>query len=57
MDSLMPFLSGSCIPYNMPIYPGALRLSRDSGAIPLGSYDSPLRAVTFDSYRGTAALI
>ena len=23
MDSLLPFLWGSCIPYNMPVYPGA----------------------------------
>jgi hypothetical protein len=41
----------------MPVYRGALRLARDSGAIPLGSDDSPLRAVTFDSYRGTTVLI
>jgi hypothetical protein len=25
MDSLLPFLWGSFIPYNMPVYPGALR--------------------------------
>ena len=24
MGSLSPFLWGSCIPYNMPVYPGAL---------------------------------
>jgi hypothetical protein len=23
MESLSPFLWGSCIPYNMPVYPGA----------------------------------
>jgi hypothetical protein len=23
MESLAPFLWGSCIPYNMPVYPGA----------------------------------
>src|SRR5580698_690142 len=23
MESLAPFLQGSCIPYNMPVYPGA----------------------------------
>ena len=57
MASLIPFLWGSCIPYNMTVYPGALWLALDPGAIPLGSDDSPLRAVTFDSYRGTAALI
>jgi hypothetical protein len=28
MDSLLPFLQGSCIPYNMPVYPGALRVAR-----------------------------
>jgi hypothetical protein len=28
MDSLSPFLQGSFIPYNMPVYPGALRLDR-----------------------------
>jgi len=57
MASLIPFLWGSCIPYNMTVYPGALWLALDSGAIPLGSDDSPLRAVTFDSYRGTTTLI
>jgi hypothetical protein len=25
MDSLLPFLQGSYIPYNMPVYPGARR--------------------------------
>ena len=25
MESLSPFLWGSCIPYNMPVYPGAQR--------------------------------
>jgi hypothetical protein len=33
MDSLLPFLEGSCIPYNMPVYPGALRFARYSGTI------------------------
>jgi hypothetical protein len=23
MDSLRPFLQGTCTPYNMPVYPGA----------------------------------
>lgn len=33
MDSLLPFQWGSCIPYNMmPVYPGALRFARHSGA-------------------------
>jgi hypothetical protein len=27
MDSLLPFLWGSFIPYNMPVYPGALRVA------------------------------
>lgn len=26
MESLSPFLWGSCIPYNMPVYPGAQRI-------------------------------
>jgi hypothetical protein len=26
MESLSPFLQGSCIPYNMPVYPGAQRV-------------------------------
>ena len=26
MDSLLPFLQGTCTPYNMPVYPGAQRL-------------------------------
>jgi hypothetical protein len=26
MESLAPFLWGSCIPYNMPVYPGAQRI-------------------------------
>ena len=25
MDSLLPFLQGTCTPYNLPVYPGALR--------------------------------
>ena len=28
MESLSPFLWGSFIPYNMPVYPGALRFAR-----------------------------
>src|SRR5713101_7619111 len=28
MDSLSPFLSDSFIPYNMPVYPGARRITR-----------------------------
>ena len=28
MDSLLPFLYGSCIPYKLPVYPGALRVAR-----------------------------
>ena len=32
MDSLPPFLQGSYLPYNMPVYPGALRFGGD----PLG---------------------
>jgi hypothetical protein len=30
MDSLRPFLQGSCIPYNMPVYPGAQRIIANS---------------------------
>jgi len=30
MESLSPFLQGSFIPYNMPVYPGALRFARYS---------------------------
>ena len=26
MDSLLPFLQGTCTPYNMPVYPGAQRI-------------------------------
>jgi hypothetical protein len=26
MDSLLPFLQGTRTPYNMPVYPGALRV-------------------------------
>src|SRR6266576_3848192 len=29
MDSLFPFLYRSFIPYNMPVYPGALRVAND----------------------------
>ena len=32
MDSLLPFLQGSCIPYNMPVYPGALRVAGENEA-------------------------
>src|SRR5258706_15287542 len=31
MDSLSPSLKGSFIPYNMPAYPGALRIADDPG--------------------------
>ena len=27
MDSLLPFLQGTHSPYNMPVYPGALRFT------------------------------
>ncbi len=27
MESLIPFLLGSFIPYNMPVYPGARRVT------------------------------
>jgi hypothetical protein len=30
MDSLLPFLQGTCTPYNMPVYPGALRVAGNS---------------------------
>ena len=30
MESLSPFLWGSCIPYNMPVYPGAQRIIAES---------------------------
>jgi hypothetical protein len=33
MDSLLPFLWGSFIPYNIPVYPGALRFADDPVAI------------------------
>ena len=33
MESLSPFLQGSFIPYNMPVYPGALRIARYSLAV------------------------
>ena len=26
MESLLPFLQGTCTPYNMPVYPGAQRM-------------------------------
>jgi len=26
MESLLPFLQGTCTPYNMPVYPGAQRI-------------------------------
>ena len=35
MDSLSPFLWGSFIPYNMPVYPGALRIADNPGVIAL----------------------
>jgi hypothetical protein len=31
MDSLLPFLQGTCTPYNMPVYPGAQRKIAISG--------------------------
>ena len=32
MDSLLPFLQGTCTPYNMPVYPGALRIGGENEA-------------------------
>ena len=28
MESLAPFLQGTCTPYNMPVYPGAQCINR-----------------------------
>ena len=40
MESLAPFLQGTCTPYNMPVYPGARsnyrRLGDDLEGIPQG---------------------
>jgi hypothetical protein len=30
MESLLPFLQGTCTPYNMPVYPGAQCIIADS---------------------------
>ena len=30
MESLAPFLQGTCTPYNMPVYPSALRIAGHS---------------------------
>ena len=30
MESLAPFLQGTCTPYNMPVYPGAQRIIAES---------------------------
>jgi hypothetical protein len=37
MESLSPFLWGSCIPYNMPVYPGARRITPYAWMWQLGS--------------------
>jgi hypothetical protein len=34
MDSLLPFLQGTCTPYNMPVYPGARRIVANSDITP-----------------------
>ena len=31
MDSLLPFLQGFFLPYNMSVYPGALRFAGNTG--------------------------
>ena len=31
MESLLPFLQGTCTPYNMPVYPGAQRIIAITG--------------------------
>ena len=36
MESLSPFPKGSCIPYNMPVYPGALRIADNTPSWQLG---------------------
>jgi hypothetical protein len=39
MESLSPFLWGSCIPYNMPVYPGAPRQNQRHELLQLGEFD------------------
>jgi len=33
MDSLLPFLWGFFIPYNIPVYPGALRIADNTRGV------------------------
>ena len=41
MDSLLPFLQGSFRPYNMSVYPGALRLAGNTpGTRRVGVFDA-----------------
>jgi hypothetical protein len=47
MESLLPFLQGTCTPYNMPVYPGAQRkianALTDTDGTPWRREDSPIR--------------
>jgi hypothetical protein len=51
MDSLFPFLYGSFIPYNMPVYPGALRLADDPGVDRFGQHKRVCRYLCGENLR------
>ena len=42
MDSLLPFLQGFFLPYNMSVYPGALRFAGHSGVSGSSNMTKPL---------------
>ena len=46
MESLLPFLQGTCTPYNMPVYPGAQRIIAEA-LIEASNTTSPHRALDF----------
>jgi hypothetical protein len=46
MESLAPFLQGTCTPYNMPVYPGARRIIAKS--LVDGRYVTECRPVSAD---------
>jgi len=58
MESLSPFLWGSCIPYNMPVYPGAQRIIAGSRQKPKfrSQNDTQGEGYCFESSHGGAIL-
>jgi hypothetical protein len=54
MESLLPFLQGTCTPYNMPVYPGAQCIIANSRFEPRAGWKPTLglmSTIEFDELR------